>query len=465
MTQAQKTSLAGLPSIRVDVVEPGVRARNGWLRCHIGTNLRFNTAKMESYFFADWKPVLYDALLVAASVEFCDRTQRRPSGGWGRNIELRIPVHEPDRWSAPDVAKALHDALDFLTGDRWQVTFCARRQAESAPRQGLFSLGNNAAAVIPFSDGLDSRAVAGIMARELGERLVRVRLGSKDFDGSKLSRRRQPFTSVPYKVRAGEREFIESSARSRGFKFALLSGLAAYLAKAGRIIVPESGQGALGPTLVPVGQAYVDYRSHPLFTTRMEKFLAALLVWRVRYEFPQLWLTKGETLARFVKECEDGPFAWASTWSCWQQNRHVSVEHRKRQCGICAACMLRRLSVYAAGLEEPKSAYVWEDLGVPGFETGAAPAFDRKKITRAMREYAIAGALHLDHLAAMRRSPANAQALSLSAFQLSRTCGLPETDTRARLDRMLGQHETEWKDFIGSLGPDSFVAGWAAGAQ
>ncbi len=50
-----------------------------------------------------------------------------------------------------------------------------------------------------------------------------------------------------------------------------------YLAGASRVIVPESGQGALGPALVPVGQAYVDYRSHPLFTERMERFLAALL--------------------------------------------------------------------------------------------------------------------------------------------------------------------------------------------
>ena len=41
--------------------------------------------------------------------------------------------------------------------------------------------------------------------------------------------------------------------------------------------MPESGQGALGPALAPVGQAYADYRNHPLFTGRMEKFLFALL--------------------------------------------------------------------------------------------------------------------------------------------------------------------------------------------
>ena len=464
MTTVQKIEAAELPSVRVAVAEPGVRIGKGWLRCEIGSNLEFKTEKMESYFFAQWEPILYDALLVAAAVEFCDKTGRRPASDWGRDFELRIPVHEPERWNDEEVTRALHDTLNFLTGDRWQITFYGRRRAESVPRQGQFSLCNEKAAVIPFSDGLDSRAVAGLMSRTLGERLVRVRLGSKGFGGG-VSRHRQPFTSVPYKIRKGEKEFVESSARSRGFKFALLSGLAAYLAKAGRVIVPESGQGALGPTLVPVGQAYADYRSHPLFTLRMERFLRALLAYEVKFEFPQLWHTKGETLSQFINECGEESSSWKSTWSCWQQNRHVGVEGKKRQCGICAACMLRRLSVHAAGQTEPKTTYVWEDLEAHAFDAGAARAFERRKITGAMREYAIAGTLHFDHLAALRHSPANARALDLSAFQLSRACELDESKTRARLDRMLMQHETEWKSFIESLGPDSFVTNWAACAR
>ena len=84
--------------------------------------------------------------------------------------------------------------------------------------------------------------------------------------------------------------------------------------------------------------------------------------------------------------------SWNTTWSCWQQNRHSSVAGRKRQCGVCAACFLRRLSVHAAGLEEVPETYVWENLSARSFEAGAASAFSR--ITTAHREYAIAGALH-----------------------------------------------------------------------
>lgn len=328
MIGALKQSVAPLPSIRVDVLEAGARTRTSSLPCVIDQNLKFSTESMESYFFAQWEPVVYDALLVAAAVEYCDRTQRRPAPAWGREIELRVPAHDPDRWKQKTVAETLHRTLDFLTGDRWQISFYPRKQPLSPPRQGQFRLSGNASAVIPFSDGLDSRAVAGLMARSLGDKLIRIRLGHT------LSHPRQPFTAVPYKVLSGQRGFVESSARSRGFKFALIAGVAAYFANTSQIIVPESGQGALGPALLPVGQAYEDYRSHPLFTHRMEQFMAALLGLRVSFQFPQLWQTKGETLWRFVKECEDGSL-WAETWSCLQQSRQVSVENKKRQCGIC----------------------------------------------------------------------------------------------------------------------------------
>lgn len=461
MSKADQSPLLELPSLHVDVVEPGKKHRKGWLRCEVGTNVEFSTEKMQSYFFAEWQPVLYDALLVAAAVEFCDRSQRRPTTGWGRTFELSIPVHQPERWNQRDVMSALHGVLDFLTGDRWLISFYCRRRKESAPLQGQFSLGNNKVAVLPFSEGLDSCAVAGLLTRQLGDKLVRIRLGSKDYGGSGLPKGREPFTSVPYKVRPGKKAFSESSSRSRGFKFALLSGLAAFLSKAERVIVPESGQGALGPWLVTVGQAYSDYRSHPLFTKRMEAFLWALLNYRVSYELPQLWQTKGETLARFVGECEEVSSTWMSTWSCWQDNRVVGVDHEKRQCGICAACMLRRLSVHAAGLKEEKTVYVWEDLSASAFEAGAAAEFDKKKITKAMREYAIAGTLHLDHLATIRDSASNALAFDLNVSQLGEACGLSEADTRTRLERMLRQHATEWKSFVVSLGRKSFVSHWA----
>jgi hypothetical protein len=456
---SDKKNAMETPSIGVDVVESGGRKQRGWLHCQIGANVEFDTARLETYCFANWEPMIYDAMLVAAAVEFADRSKARPALKWDRQIELRIPVHDPDRWNQR-VQHALHDALDFLTGDRWSITFYPRSRPADQPRQGLLDLPEGLSAVIPFSDGLDSRIVADLMARHMGAKLIRVRLGSKTSDATSPAGRTYPFTSIPYHVRASGRDFRESSARSRGFKFALISGLAAYLGKAGQVIVPESGQGALGPALVTVGQAYEDYRSHPLFTDRMEKFLAALFGHQVRFQFPRLWHTKGETLGKFLNECEDSS-RWSGTWSCWQQTRQVSVDKKKRQCGICAACMLRRMSVHTAGKSESKSTYVWENLSATTFYRGAATAFAEKKITKKMRDYAIAGSLHLDHLAGLPASPANRSQLDLHSFQLGRSLGLPEQEVREKIDRLLGQHGNEWKGFVHSLGPSSFVAQWA----
>ena len=362
------------PQLAIHVAEPGVRTHRGSLRCEIGEHVAFTTESLESYFFARWEPRAYDALLVAAAAEFADRTQRRPAYTWEREFDIAIPVHDPDQWNDRRVADALHDVLNFLTGDRWRFEFYKRNAPASPPQQGLLAINADVEAVIPFSNGLDSRAVAGLMTRELEDRLIRIRLGATLQEGEGLARHREAFTSVPYKVKSGKQRFVESTARSRGFKFALISSLAAYLANARKIVISESGQGALGPALVPVGQAYEDFRSHPLFTGRMEKFIKALFDHEVRFVFPRLWHTKAETLKEFVDGCGQSA-SWSGTWSCWQQNRQVSVDHKKRHCGICAACMLRRLSVHAAGLEEAKDRYVWEDLSASTFSTGAAAIF------------------------------------------------------------------------------------------
>ena len=447
------------PLLKVHVAEPGTRALITPIRCQIDRDVQFSTESLESYFFSAWRPEAYDALLVAAAVEFADKSLRRPAHYWRRAFSLRVPVHDVERWQQPSVSEALRDALTYLTGDSWEVTFYGRRHEESRPRQSFFELPSNAQAVIPFSNGLDSRAVAGLMQRSMKAGLVRLRLASKLQESEGLNGHRLAFTNVPYKVGG---KFVENSARSRGFKFALICGIAAYLSGAKQVIVPESGQGALGPSLVPVGQIYEDYRSHPSFTRKMERFLRALFGVEVGFLFPQLWYTKGETLRRFIDECGDS--SWTVTRSCWQQSRQVGVNGKRRQCGICAACMLRRMSVHAAGAKESQDQYVWERLDVSSFEKGVAKDFAPDRVGKAMRDYAIAGTLHMDHLAALRRATNNPSPLEVPALHLSQALGMERVEVRRKLVRLIAQHAHEWSAFVSSLGEKSFVAHWAVEA-
>ena len=245
----------------------------------------------------------------------------------------------------------------------------------------------------------------------------------------------------------------------------MLCGVAAFLSHSEKIVVPESGQGALGPSFVTVGQAYDDYRNHPLFTNRMASLIKQVFGHEVRYTFPRLWNTKGETLKAFIEECGESA-VWQDTWSCWQSNRHASVDGSRRQCGICAACMLRRLSVHAAGQTEPAETYVWEDLTASEFAKGAASGYVVAKPTGRQFQYAIAGVLHLDHLASLRTSEANRPALDRKIGQLSRSLEVSNIEEVAtKVERLLEQHEREWKAFVASLGPESFVRQWALGAK
>lgn len=106
-----------------------------------------------------------------------------------------------------------------------------------------------------------------------------------------------------------------------------------------------------------------------------------------------------------------------------------------------------------------KETYVWEDLSAHRFEDGANPKF--KRTTKILCEYAIAGVLHLDHLADLQYSGQNKPAIDRNIFQLSRCLGNPEIEIQSKLARLLRQHEREWTMFVHSLGPDSFVAKWA----
>lgn len=444
-----------MPAKDIDVVEPGRRARQDHIAFDLGKDLSFSTAALESFAFARWEPVTHDALVVAAAVEYADRIVKRAPHGWGRRLSLRIPVHDPARWSSPGVSNALHDALGFLTGDVWTINFVKRITPEPVLPPSMLALNVPTQAIIAFSDGMDSRAVAGIVGAKLGEKLVRVRVGTKKSDRPREKGKHEPFTAVPYDVSANMAN-RETSARTRGFKFAIISGIAAYLTDATEIVIPESGQGAIGPALLTVGHAYPDFRNHPRFTRLMQRLLQALLGKDVNYVFPRIWNTKGETLRAYV--AIDSTEAWRKTKSCWRNSQWSSVNGERRQCGVCAACMLRRVSVHAAGLAEPPETYICSDMTAPTLEGAVEPGF--KKIGGAFRQYALAGILHMDHLADMASADQRSE-IERHAATLGPALGLTPLEAGERLSTLLKTHAEEWKTYMNSLGAHSFVKQWA----
>jgi 7-cyano-7-deazaguanine synthase in queuosine biosynthesis len=445
-----------LEEMAVDVLENGMRTSRGATACVLDRNITFDTEALESFSSRNWQAIIYDALVVAAAVEFCDRSLKRSTMNWGRLFNVRIPVHDVAHWSNPAVVHSLIDALTFLTGDDWRFKFVERHKPAPSPIQKRIEFPYDSDAVIAYSDGLDSRAVWGLESKRLGNRLVRVRVGSADSDVPKKGRAKEPFAALPYAVKL-DAKGRETTARSRGFKFSVVAAIGAYLINAPTVIVPESGQGALAPAILPVGQSYPDYRNHPAFSEKMERFVKGLLDRPLRYQFPRIWATKGETLRAFIDSCDPDGSSWRPTRSCWQQSRHASVSGSRRQCGICAACMLRRLSVHAAREREPKENYVWETLDDSTFEGGAAPGFAH--VTGALREYALAGVLHLEHFASLRSSQQYAL-VKRGLGDLAQPLGMSPEAVIEAFDRLLDQHGKEWAAFTNELGSESFVRKW-----
>ncbi len=442
-----------MPSLTLDALEPGAVMRDGAIYATIGEVLQLDTQGLESYFFADWNPALVDLLVIAAAAEFCDVTRRRPEYSWSRRFDVRIAVHDPVLWNRPNVRAALEEALGYLTGDVWVFSFAQRRRDVPRVAQGSLSLESGARVIMPYSDGLDSRAVRALVAADEGAGgLVAVRLGVGGVDRPRSKKKRVPFAVVPYKLKRPRQG--ETSARSRGFKFAAVTGIAALMAGVSRIMVTESGQGAFGPMLAVSGQIYPDYRVHPTFSRRMERLLHAISDKDVRYEYPRLWSTKGETL-HAARALQAVP-TWTDTRSCWQQSRHCSVNGRRRQCGICAACMLRRMSMFTAGIDEPAETYIWENLSANRLEDGVAKGFNG--LTSKLRAYAVAGVLHMDHLAEFAESPLHARSLRRAARETAEALDGDPAVVEHQLREMLGRHAAEWRVFRKSLGPDSFVA-------
>jgi hypothetical protein len=192
----------------------------------------------------------------------------------------------------------------------------------------------------------------------------------------------------------------------------------------------------------------------------MARFLEALLKKPVRFAFPRIWHTKGETLREYAA-LPDGD-SWQTTKSCWRNSRWSAVNGNLLQCGICAACMLRRMSVHAAGLEEPPGTYVCADLSAASLEDAIDPDFTR--FNPAFEQYAIAGTLHLDHMADMAGADAR-PAVRRHAALTGTALGMPAKQAEENLAGMLERHAKEWSNFLNDQGARSFVRKWTRRSQ
>ena len=280
---------------------------------------------------------------------------------WTRSIAAWLPVRDPDFW-APHRA-AVEGIWTDLTGDEIDLRFEQAQQPADPPRMSQTAFGDHDCVAL-ISGGQDSFvgtldllddgarplllshtasgaintaqiAVDGILGNKTPD-IVRLKLGA-------AKARDRPFPGM------------ESSQRSRTLLFV---GAAALVAAAGgsrQVYLNENGIMALH---VPLTAARVGslstHTASPPIVERMRALASDALGTQLSVDNRLVGMTKPEVVGRAVALGHGDDLA--QTVSCWQIGR------TRVHCGICAPCLMRRISCETHNVADvPYAADVFDD--------------------------------------------------------------------------------------------------------
>lgn len=332
----------------------------------------FDYRSYEKVLFSRLPRRLADLLELVNLIYLADRlAPRRPRGStdspwrpWKRHLQLSLPVRDLDFWQDAKVSEQLASVLDYITEDRWCFAF---RRLTNAPSQSSldfktdFKVPDNTFIAL-FSGGLDSFAgtttylsnhnfdciclISAVTNQRMkGTQKSLVRPLKRAFN--------RDIIYMPIMLQLRERtlpdHLEEKSQRSRGFLFCVLGSVFSFHAGRRSLNLFENGIGAINLPMAEFQIGTDNTRAtNPLALLEMSKLLSMIFDEPFIIENLALWSTKTELCRALI----DSPLRQtiSQTVSCdGSFSRRV---RRKRQCGVCTSCLLRRLSLTAADLVE-----------------------------------------------------------------------------------------------------------------
>lgn len=347
-------------------------------------------------------PALHvDFVRLAALVFFADRTVPRRRD-WVRELELDVPVSDPDRWSSH--GDALADALNTLTGDLWTLSFSSRRE----PRLGDIVEPEECSRVVLFSGGADSASGAAIA---LGEEGSTVLVSHSDWQSIRGQQNRvltaldsifgEEPTNIYWRLMRREAQagsgapFAEEpSRRSRSVIFIAL-GLAVASMREAELWIPENGFTALNPPLSGERRGANSTRTaHPGMLDELTEVLDAVgLHVQIRNPFEEL--TKGEVFERVRKQLgdTDAQALLGPTNSCAKPGRERGFAP-DAHCGVCLGCLVRRAAFQVSGVVDPTT---YKERAMSGARRKRWMSASRRETFEAL-QYRIAVGFEIDDI-------------------------------------------------------------------
>jgi hypothetical protein len=308
-------------------------------------------------------PIALDLVRTAIAIFLVDRTARRPTD-WQRDLTLEVPVSDANAWN--DRAEGLAGLLDYMTGDRWEISF---RADPSARRRGRINA-EQYDRVCLFSGGADSFAGA-VRARMEVDRLLLVghhdsnavlgvQRGALDalvrLPGHEVSDRFIQVARKQHQMATGEPFGQEPTSRTRSLLFVALGLATAHSTGAQTLWVPENGWVSINPPLTAERRAALSTRTtHPGLLDELAAMIQSLGI-GVTIENPWQGQSKGEVFAWLganggVSD-EAMSEALSVTHSCARSDARWVGFPTMTHCGVCFACLVRRAAFVSSGIRD-----------------------------------------------------------------------------------------------------------------
>lgn len=290
---------------------------------------------------------------IAAAAYVADRLTRR---GLSFSRTLAIHVHLIDSAPWKPVLKDLQVLLSWLSGDDWTVTVCKATGGATGPTPLDLVDDTPPAAVALFSGGLDSFAGAVLPT---GPTLY---LAHSDNPTVKAAQTtawgwldEQGLASQLVSIRLSEAsKKKENTTRTRALLFYALAAAVADARGIGSIEVPENGFTGLNLALGGDRGGVLSTRStHPRTIALVGQLMEAVGL-PVTLANTHAHSTKGELVEEAATQHPEVATGLATTLSCAKLDGRVYPGGDPNLgCGLCVACLTRRSSILAAGIDDP----------------------------------------------------------------------------------------------------------------
>ncbi|ANB72081.1 hypothetical protein AYM40_06625 [Paraburkholderia phytofirmans OLGA172] len=314
----------------------------------------------------------WDFLTLALAVNAADHAVERnlSADGWTRSIELEVTLYEP----APFVhlTAAIEQALRFLTGDFWRLSFVDGGYPPPISRQAVV---HDADCVSLLSGGLDS-LIGALDLTAQGKRPIFVsHIAKGDSETQVLYAKTlgggQRHLQWNQNIWLKPKRDGEGSTRGRSIVFFAFAALAAdsHARATGvnsvDIFVPENGLISLNVPLTAGRIGSLSTKTtHPVFMQRLQALWAQLEI-PATLQLPYATKTKGEMMDECLDPDRLKELAGMST-SCGRY-----AVFALRHCGRCLPCMVRRSAFLRSRIPDTTAVYVHPDLKAAQPEKGA----------------------------------------------------------------------------------------------